>query len=192
MLVAPAVGVQRPRVIAGIATVVALVGVSAWLFAAEGRGALPGGRYEASPLPHWPVTPPQADEIRRDALVRAAVRPHAALAFTVPATADPLAASPLTCRYLSEAPSGTSAKFDCVLDGGEIIKVKYGRNSEIHAETAATRLLATLGFAADHVRIVPLVRCYGCPRFPFLATQLLSLARVPGLLAPHGYDDAYT
>jgi hypothetical protein len=79
-----------------------------------------------------------------------------------------------------------------VLDGGEIIKVKYGRNSEIHAETAATRLLASLGYPADEVRIVPRVRCYGCPRFPFLTTQLLSIARMPTLIGPHGYDEWYT
>jgi hypothetical protein len=79
-----------------------------------------------------------------------------------------------------------------VLEGGEIVKVKYGRNSEIQAETAATRLLDRLGYAADEVQIVPRVRCYGCPRFPFFTTQLLTLARVPSLLAPHGYDNAYT
>jgi hypothetical protein len=79
-----------------------------------------------------------------------------------------------------------------VLDGGAIIKVKYGRNSEIQAEAAATRLLALLGYPSDYVHVVPRVRCYGCPRFPFLATQLLSIARVPTLLGPRGYPDAYT
>jgi hypothetical protein len=199
------VGVQRPRVIAGIASVLALVGVSTWLFAAEDRGALPRGHYEASLVPDWPVTTSHAEEIRRDAFVRAAVRLNAAAPDDLPGprrstsspyarglSDDPLDRSPVTCRFLHDQPSGTSAKFDCVLDGGEVIKVKYGRNSEIHAEAAATHLLAALGFAADHVRIVPLVRCYGCPRFPFFTTQLLSLARVPDLLAPHGYDDAYT
>lgn len=174
----------------GLAGALAVVGVSTWLFAAEDRGALPPGHYEASPIPDWPVTLDHADAIRRDAFARAAVRldapTHAARAT------HPLDHSPVICRFLSDEPSGTSAKFDCVLDGGDIIKVKYGRNSEIHAEAAATHLLTTLGFAADHVRIVPLVRCYGCPRFPFLTTQLLAMARLPGLLAPHGYEDAYT
>ncbi len=185
----------------GLAGALAVVGVSTWLFAAEDRGALPPGHYEASPIPDWPVTLDHADAIRRDAFARAAVRltPEAGPAAVAGglhasgrSAVDPLAASPVTCQFLSNEPSGTSAKFDCVLDGGDIIKVKYGRNSEIHAEAAATRLLTALGFAADRVRIVPLVRCFGCPRFPFLTTQLLAMARLPGLLAPHGYEDAYT
>jgi hypothetical protein len=93
---------------------------------------------------------------------------------------------------VSDEPSGTSAKFNCVLDGGEIVKVKYGRNPEIYAETAATELLALLGYPADEVRLVRLVRCYGCPRFPFLATQMLSAARMPTLLGPYGHDAGYT
>ena len=99
-------------------------------------------------------------------------------------------ADPLACRYLADEPSGTSAKFNCVLDGGEIVKVKYGRNSEIHAEAAATRLLRVAGLSRPtKSSIVPRVRCYGCPRFPFLTTQLLAMARMPTLLGPHGYDD---
>jgi hypothetical protein len=164
----------------------ALFGLSTWLFAAEGRGALPSGHFDAVPHLDWPVTPGGADALRREALMRASVR--------LPDRPAPRSgpADPLTCRYLAEPPSGTSAKFNCVLDGGEIVKVKYGRNSEIHAETAATRLLALLGYAADEVRIVPRVRCYGCPRFPFLTTQLLTMARMPTLIGPHGYDEWYT
>jgi hypothetical protein len=201
---------------AGFAGILVLAGISSWLFAAEARGALPSGHYDAAPRVGWPVTPAHADAIRRDALLRAGLRlpgPLSASAAgfgeagrgTRPASDSTLdrqpsagriqrsgPAEPLTCRYLAQPPSGTSAKFDCVLDGGEIVKVKYGRNSEIQAEAAATRLLEWLGYAADEVRIVPRVRCYGCPRFPFLATQLLSLARMPSLLAPHGHDSAYT
>ena len=40
--------------------------------------------------------------------------------------------------------------------------------------------------------IVPRLRCYGCPRLPFLATQLLALARSTGALAPNGYGHAYS
>ena len=189
--------VSRRHIIAWLGATLALVCVSTWLFAAERRGTLPAGHFDPMPHPHWPVTPARADAVRREALIRAAVRvpnSHAARAITS-GEADPLrppGTEPVTCRYLAEEPSGTSAKFNCVLDGGEIIKVKYGRNSEIHAETAATRLLASLGYPADDVRIVPRVRCYGCPRFPFLTTQLLSIARVPTLIGPHGYDEWYT
>jgi hypothetical protein len=184
---------RRGGIVSGVTATLALVGVSAWLFTAEARGPLPPGDFDAAPRLGWPVTPDHADTIRRDALMRAAVRVPGSPAATR-LDAPPRHASPetLACRYLANAPSGTSAKFDCVLDGGEIIKVKYSRNPEIHAETAATRLLTLLGYAADEVEIVPRVRCYGCPRFPFLTTQLLSLARVPTLLAPHGIDGAYT
>lgn len=212
----------RTRRVAGLAAILVFAGISTWLLAAEARGPLPSGHYNAARPADWPVTPAHGDAIRRDALMRAAVRvpgplrasaagfgeagrgtrPAAARAFTARDPADRKGpprnrefrgpAEPLTCRYLAEVPTGTSAKFDCALDGGEIIKVKYGRNPEIHAEAAATRLLASLGYAADEVQVVPRVRCYGCPRFPFFTTQLLSLARMPLLLAPHGYDGAYT
>jgi hypothetical protein len=189
--------VSRKRIIAVLGATLALVSVSTWLFAAEGRGALPAGYFDPMPHSYWPVTPARADAVRRDALIRAGVRlpsSHAARASTARATdrEDAPGTEQLTCRYLAGAPSGTSAKFDCVLDGGQIIKVKYGRNSEIHAEAAATHLLALLDFPADEVHIVRRVRCYGCPRFPFLTTQLLSIARMPTLIGPHGYDQWYT
>jgi hypothetical protein len=204
--------VTRTFVSAGLAGILVLAGISSWLFAAEARGVLPSGVFDAAPRVDWPVSPAHADAIRRDALTRARVRLPGPLRGTRPTDdstidhrlsvgrvprsgpAEPRSgpADPLTCRYLAQPPSGTSAKFDCVLEGGEIVKVKYGRNSEIQAEAAATRLLDWLGYAADDVRIVPRVRCHGCPRFPFLATQLLSLARMPWLLAPHGHDSAYT
>ena len=196
-------GVPRSRLIGGIAGTLAVVGVSTWLLAAEDRGALPPGHFEPSRLPDWPVTRSHAGSIRRDAFALAAVRIDApgplrgepadhAEGRSEPTATDPLDRSPVVCRFLTDEPSGTSAKFTCVLDGGEVIKVKYSRNPEIHAEAAATRVLAALGFAADRVRIVPLVRCYGCPRFPFFTTRLLSLARMPDFLAPHGYENAYT
>lgn len=168
-------------------------GVSTFLFAAQERGELPAGHYAATPQAKWRLMGPHADALRRDALNRAAVRLPGPLRGTRSTyESDPLEASHLTCRFLSNEPTGTSAKFDCVLDGGQIIKVKYSRNPEIHAEVAASQLLRALGYAADDVRIVRTVRCYGCPRFPFLTSQLLRLARAPNLLSPHGYDDAYT
>jgi hypothetical protein len=150
-----------------------VAGVSTWLLTAEARGSLPSGSFDASPHTDWPVTPEHAAGIRQDALSRAEIRIP-----VIPIERQPEDEG-LTCRYLADEPSGTSPKFNCVLDGGEIVKVKYGRNSEIHAEAAATNVLALLGYPADHVRVVNRVRCYGCPRFPFIATQLLSIARVP-------------
>src|SRR5204863_3831455 len=105
---------------------------------------------------------------------------------------DPLDQPMVECRFTLDDPSGTSPKFACRLEDGEMIKVKYGRNPEIQAEAAGTRLLRSLGFAADDVRIVPVVRCYGCPRFPFFTMRILSLARATTLLGEHGYDEGYT
>ena len=114
--------------------------------------------------------------------------------FTLaPATPiEPASGEPLTCRFLAEEPSGTTSKFDCVVAGGDVVKVKYGRNSEIHAEMAATRLLRGLGYAADDVTIARRVRCYGCPRYPFITMRLLSLVSATNLLSPYGLDDGYT
>ena len=90
----------------------------------------------------------------------------------------------VSCQYVPKPTSGTTSKFDCRLENGEIVKVKYGRSLERQAEIAATRLLAALGFEADSVTFVNRVRCFGCPTSPFemrkvaeqfLATKLLDL-----------------
>jgi hypothetical protein len=179
---------SRHRLLTGMSGMLIMAGVSTWLLTAEARGSLPSGSFDGSPPANWPVTPARADAVRQDALSRAVAR--------LPGAAEPAIGSahadPLTCRYLADEPSGTTPKFNCVLDGGEIVKVKYGRNSEIHAEAAATTLLSLLGYPADDVRVVRRVRCYGCPRFPFLATQLLSVARAQALLGPRGHEDGYT
>ena len=72
------------------------------------------------------------------------------------------------CRYLDGPARGTTAKFDCVLADGEVVKVKYGHTGEIQAEIAASRLLTALGFGADRMYLVPRLRCYGCVRTPVL------------------------
>jgi hypothetical protein len=98
----------------------------------------------------------------------------------------------LACRFVADAPSGTSPKFHCVLDGGDVVKVKYGRNPEVHAEAAATRLTSALGFPSDTITLVPTLRCYGCPRFPFESSRLASI--LPSLLSSawHPVDSGYT
>ncbi len=99
-----------------------------------------------------------------------------------------------TCWFVPDEPSGTSPKFDCVFPGGEVLKVKYGRNAELHAEAAATRLLTALGYGADQVTLTPRLRCHGCPRYPFLATHVASALRSLRLPTPlaagrEGYTD---
>lgn len=83
-----------------------------------------------------------------------------------------LPADEVECRFVQNRATGTTPKFDCELPDGEIVKVKYGKaNEEVHSEVAAARLLTTLGFGADRVFVVRLVRCSGCPRYPFLAMR---------------------
>jgi hypothetical protein len=183
--------------IVATAALIAAVGLSGWLLAAEARGTVPRGNYQ--PAREVEVTLTGSDaEARRRELVRSATPRHLSPDSlelqplpSLPA-GHPLTADLPSCRFVAEAPTGTSAKFACVLDGGEVVKVKYGRNPEIHAEAAASRLLTVLGYPADFVTILPRIRCYGCPRFPFTTMRLLSRVLAIGLLSPHGYDAGYT
>jgi hypothetical protein len=186
--------------VGGIAGALVLVSVAAWLFAPATPGATSSASYSPLPSASWALPADRAAELRLDALRRARTRvdrtPPLSLddiAFSADdPVSDPALAAPIECRYLYDEPSGTSSKFDCVLESGHVIKVKYGRNPEIHAETAASSLLTTLGYASDHVRIVPRVRCYGCSRYPFLMSRLLYLAKVPNPMDPDGFDRGYT
>ena len=78
----------------------------------------------------------------------------------------------VTCRYVPKPITGTTPKFFCRLPDGELIKVKYGPTPERLAETAATRLLAALGFGADRVTLLPRLRCIGCPARPYETRQI--------------------
>jgi hypothetical protein len=103
---------------------------------------------------------------------------------------DALSGGVPSCRLLPSAPSGTTAKFDCVFPGGETVKVKYGRDAEIHGEAAATTLLRMIGYPADTITIVPRLRCYGCPRHPFVAMHLRHSFLLP--LVPVQIADGFT
>lgn len=95
----------------------------------------------------------------------------------------------VTCRFKPETVSGLTPKFHCELPSGDILKVKYGSgNAELHAEVAATRLLAALGFPADRMYVVGSVRCAGCPRFPFRALQCLKKVGIEAACFPGGID----
>jgi hypothetical protein len=125
----------------------------------------------------------------RDAFVDSAVRERSLAAArvwqppAVPVSSADLGENPggpaalratdtVSCRFVPELVNGTTPKFRCELEGGEIVKVKYGRrNPEVFAEVAATRLLAALGFAADRMYLVARVTCAGCPAFPFQALR---------------------
>lgn len=140
----------------------------------------------------------EVDEHMRLAMIqRATVRmPAAAVASDVSGNPrDPrgtLSSSLVECTFVAKAPSGTTPKFDCLLADGEVVKVKYGRNPELHAEAAATRLLTALGYPADQIFFVPTLRCHGCPRHPFVAMHLLTAARVAGRFPLHGWSRGHT
>jgi hypothetical protein len=197
-----------------VATTVALglAGLT-WIADVNARGLPPGGDFEPREWQVWTFAGPDAETLRRDTFRRAVFDLDSAADaahLDAPVSAgfrreaqrpapaesgfsrnDHAAGDALpTCRFLPSPPSGTSAKFDCVFDGGDVVKVKYGRNPEINAEVAASRLLTMLGYPADRMTIVPRLRCYGCPRFPFLATSLSHILSLP--LLPDSADEGYT
>jgi hypothetical protein len=132
--------------------------------------------------------PPGTSAAREDALNRARVfvpSPPAIRALDLTANPNDVRPFPrdavIECRYVPEPSSGTTPKFDCELEDGQVVKVKYGRTPEIAGEVGATRLLAALGFGADHVSLVQTVRCRGCPPAPFRLRQLAELLLVASL-----------
>jgi hypothetical protein len=98
----------------------------------------------------------------------------------------------ITCRFLNTPAKGTTAKFDCTLDDGSRLRVKYGWTGETQAEVAATHLLAALGFGADDVSMARRVRCYGCPRWPMLVRQAAGRLHLDTLLEKRLDFDRYT
>lgn len=180
---------MRPGIL--LATIVAAIfaGISTWLSAAEYVAIVPDGDFRPHEPPTWTLTGPGAKEQRLDALRRATFSIDSDDRLREPA-GDPLRAPVPSCRFAPSPPSGTTPKFDCVFPGGEIIKVKYGHDPEIHSEVAATALLRMLNYAADDVTIVPRLRCYGCPRHPFVAMHLRQMLFLP--LVRNDIDDGYT
>lgn len=87
----------------------------------------------------------------------------------------------VTCRFKISELGGTTPKFDCELESGEEIRIKYGNGPEVPAEAAATRLLKALGFAADDITIVRTLRCYGCPKEPFSIMKAVDITQAETL-----------
>lgn len=121
-------------------------------------------------------------EERRDALARAQVwRPPVVPVGQAHLAAAPAAPASLSCRFQVSDLGGTAQKFDCTLENGDLIRVKYGRTPEIPSEVAASRLLHALGFGADDVMLVERLRCYGCPLEPFVTMKAVELTESDGL-----------
>jgi hypothetical protein len=140
------------------------------------RAQPPAGDFTPRKTDHeLAVEPSEREAVRADALRRAKVWrapevpiPRADLSRNADQPGAFSATDVVACRFLLKSSDGRSPKFQCVLDGGEVVKVKYGRNNpETFGEVAATRLAAALGFGADRVDVVAGVRCRGCPAFPY-------------------------
>lgn len=176
----------------GLATV---VGLSTFLAAAQHFGTPPAGDFAARKTSDWHIVGSDAEQRRKAMLLRAQIRvsPEEMAPFApIVDVSESLPLDQVRCRFLNDAPSGTTSKFNCVLDGGTVIKVKYGRNPEIQGEVAGTRLLRALGFPADDVNIVPRLRCFGCPRHPFVVLVAGTWTYTRELLGPAGFDNGYT
>ena len=185
----------RARTFAAVIVLVVLGGV-AWL-APPGRD--PSVPAFAAPRERADWTPDRTSkeearfELLRKARVWTAADPATANLAVNPADPTATLSAPLVqCRYLSTPAHGTTAKFDCVLPDGEVVKVKYGHTGEIHAEVAATRLLSALGFGADRMYLVPRLRCYGCLRHPFYAVLALDYVRARDVVTRSIADERYT
>jgi len=127
-----------------------------------------------------------SDEVRRQALARARVWPGSRQPLQKEsfraATIDEI-----SCRFLVTQLGGTTPKFDCVLESGETLRVKYGNVSEIPSEAAATRLVRALGLASDTITLVTRLRCHGCPAEPFPTMKAVGAVHAGSLFA-HAVD----
>lgn len=132
------------------------------------------------------------DAERIDALTRATVwaAPDVPIA-QARLHSDPKQPQSIECTFAVTDVGGTSPKFDCTLENGERIRVKYGRTPEIPSEVAVSRLLHALGFAADDVMLVPKLRCFGCPAEPFVTMRTLGLAGAHELYGKVMNKDSY-
>jgi hypothetical protein len=155
-----------------IALVLALPGWLIWAATPAAVGQSPTKAHTPVSTDAWMLAGSDSADQRRHLLSRAGFQ------LTVADRAWP----PLDeCHYLPDVPSGTTPKFDCVFAGGETLKVKYGGDPELYAEVAASRLLTALGYGADDMRFVERIRCYGCPRMPFLTEVISASMPVLGL-----------
>lgn len=148
-------------------------------------------RSDAPAAPAKKATRNVSAEERRDALARARVWRSPPVPLGQARLGAPLSQpASLACKFLITDLGGTAQKFDCVLENGDQIRVKYGRTPEIPSEVAATRLLHALGFGADEVMLIERLRCYGCPAEPFVTMKAVDLTDADGLYKKFvNYDD---
>jgi hypothetical protein len=111
----------------------------------------------------------RADAMARAQLWREPETPISRVRFG----ADSSTPSNVECRFRFSDLGGTTPKFNCLLESGKELRIKYGPGAEIPVEAAATRLLTALGFGADTVTLVERVRCFECPDAPFETSKVV-------------------
>jgi hypothetical protein len=177
---------------AGLAAIAAAV----WFGVRPVRSSEPKPAPVASATGTWP---PRAAETRvvssqerLDAITRAQLW-HEPTSGTGRSRLPPqVVIDELSCRFVLKRLSGTTPKFNCLLDTGEEVRIKYGKGAEIPAEAAATRLLRALGFGADEITLVRRLRCYGCPLEPFTTSAAVQTVRAGGVYEHVlDYDDVH-
>ena len=133
-----------------------------------------------------------SDEVRADLITRASAWRPPQVAVNH-ASFRNLNLEEVSCTFKISELNGTTPKFDCVLENGEEIRIKYGKGPEVPAEAAATRLLSTLGFGADSITLVRRLRCYGCPDEPFSTVRAVEVTKTEPLFRrvvdPTDYED---
>ncbi len=71
------------------------------------------------------------------------------------------------CEFTPSKPDGSSRKFYCQLEDGDVVKVRYGAdNGEVEGSILGSRLLWALGFGADAAYPVRVI-CHGCSDDPW-------------------------
>lgn len=132
------------------------------------------------------------EQERADALARAAVwqKPDGEIARANLGTPVDQPRS-IACKFVLNALNGTAPKFDCTLDSGERIRVKYGPTPEIPSEVASSRLLRALGFGTDNVMLVEHLRCFGCPKEPFYTMKAVDFTHAEGFYSRLVNYEAY-
>jgi hypothetical protein len=85
--------------------------------------------------------------------------------------------APVSCDYVEGRLEGAQPKFDCRLEDGSVVKVKYGLRGEVQGEVLATRLLWALGFGADRMYPV-IVTCRGCAADPWTTRHAVAETHV--------------
>ncbi len=146
--------------------------VALWVF-----GAVPVRTQSQSPMSTKVVSPEQRVEL----LSRATVWQPPRVPISEAHLGSDRDAKSLSCQFEVTELGGTARKFDCRDESGMRLRVKYGGSPEIPSEVAAARLLATLGFGADGMALAEKLRCFGCPKDPFVVMKAVDLTQTDGI-----------